>query len=64
MTECEHQATAATVPTRTSAAVQARKPGRTHSPVPLKASQAPVIRLVASPRHSLSSNNGSPPNAS
>src|SRR6476660_1651069 len=63
-------ATAATVPTRTPATEQARKPGGSRSsaplrpPAPLKASQQPIIRLAASLRDSLSSDNGSPPIAS
>ena len=63
-------AAAATVPTQTPATEQARKPGGTRSPgatpppAPLKASQLPIIRLAASLRDSLSSDNGSPPIAS
>jgi len=63
-------ATAATVPSQTPATEQARKPGGTRSPAPLrppaplKASQLPIIRLAASLRDSLASDNGSPPIAS
>ena len=54
-------ATAATVPTRTPATEQARKPGGTRSPAPLKASQLPIIRLAAPLGDSLSPDKGSPP---
>src|SRR6266487_4384048 len=54
-------ATVATVPSRTPATEQARKPGGARSPVPLKASQVPIIRLAASfLGDNLSSDNGSP----
>jgi len=59
-------ATAATVPTRTPATEQARKPGGTRSraplrpPAPLKASQLPIIRLAASLGDSLSSDTEKP----
>ena len=59
--------TAATMPTPTPATERARKPGETRSPAllsppaPLKASQLPIIRLAASLRDSLSSDNGNPP---
>jgi hypothetical protein len=61
VTECERQATTATVPTRMSATVQAREPGGTRSPAPLKASQLPMIRPADLRRNSLPSDNGSPP---
>ena len=51
-------ATDATVPTRTHATEQARKPGGPaplRPPAPLKASQLPIIRLAVSLRDSLSS---------
>src|SRR6267142_7069236 len=53
-------ATAATVPSRTPATEQARKPGGTRSPAPLRASQLPIIRLAASLGDSLSSDTEKP----
>jgi hypothetical protein len=70
VTECEHhgyrrdRADPDACNRASEEAWRTRSPAPLRPPAPLKASQLPIIRLAASLRDSLSSDNGSPPIAS